>query len=177
MSRAHLFVDETKNRGFQLVVASVLATDVGAARKMLRAELLPRQRALHFKHESDSSRSRILRRISGTTARVTVYRTPAGMPELIARELTLRAMFRDAVEEGAELVVIDRDDSAVPHDRRWLSEEHRSFTLRPDIRFNHSKRHEEPLLAIPDAVGWCLQRGRPWTARVSSLVTRSLELS
>ncbi len=72
MSRAHLFVDETKSRGFQLVVASVLATDVGAARKMLRAELLPGQRALHFKHESDGSRSRILRRISGTTARVTV---------------------------------------------------------------------------------------------------------
>lgn len=177
MSRAHLFVDETKSRGFHLVVASVDPSDVGAARKSLRAELLPGQRALHFKHESDSSRSRILKAIAKTAVTVSVYRTPPGMPELAARELTLRAMFRDAVQDGVELVVIDRDDSAVPHDRRWLSEEQRSFARRPETRFNHSKRHEEPLLAIPDAVGWCLQRGRPWTARVAHLVSSNLDLA
>jgi len=57
-------------------------------------------------------------------------------------------------------------------------------SLRPQVliydgsrRRHHRQRgeclraHSEPLLAIPDAIVWCWQRGGHWKARVSAMIS------
>jgi hypothetical protein len=53
---AHVFVDESKARGFLLVAALVLPGDLAQARKQVGALRLPGQRRVHFATESASRR-------------------------------------------------------------------------------------------------------------------------
>ncbi len=53
----HVFVDETKRRGYLLVASVVVPGDVESLRRMLRGLVLPGQRRLHMKDESDRRRS------------------------------------------------------------------------------------------------------------------------
>ncbi len=50
---SHVFVDETKRRGYLLVASAVVPSDLDATRRMLRGLVLPGQRRLHMKDESD----------------------------------------------------------------------------------------------------------------------------
>jgi hypothetical protein len=65
----HVFVDETKERGYFLAVAALPSGDLAAARRAIRRLILPRQRRLHFKHESDARRGEIVRAVLGLGVR------------------------------------------------------------------------------------------------------------
>lgn len=56
----HVFVDESKGRDYLLIAAVVMPADVTQARKDIRTLVLPGQRRLHMKGESDSRRRKIL---------------------------------------------------------------------------------------------------------------------
>lgn len=60
----HVFVDETKSRGLHMAAARCQTDDVAVHRKALRALLLPGQERLHFRHETDARRKKILGVIS-----------------------------------------------------------------------------------------------------------------
>ncbi|WP_158609264.1 hypothetical protein [Micromonospora musae] len=45
---AHIFVDETKERGLLVAAAVVLTRDLAPARKVMRSLILPNQRRIHF---------------------------------------------------------------------------------------------------------------------------------
>ena len=49
----HFFVDETKRRGYLLVAGVVRGEDLDRVRLILRGLVLPGQRRLHMKDESD----------------------------------------------------------------------------------------------------------------------------
>lgn len=55
----HVFVDETKRRGYLLVAAVVVPADPDPVRKAMRALVLPGQRRLHMKDENDQRRRSI----------------------------------------------------------------------------------------------------------------------
>jgi len=57
---AHIFVDETKDRGYLIAASVVLPRDLQPARAALRALLLPGQRRIHFTKEKDPRRRAIL---------------------------------------------------------------------------------------------------------------------
>lgn len=172
----YLFVDETKASQYTPVVAAVAVRELDAARSRLRGQIRSGQRSLHFKQESDRSRRAILSAIREIEIDVSVYRAPRGMSDFLARELAMRAVAIDACKREASLIVIDQDDSLLKHDRRWLSDELRAVGAPVTLRYHHKKRHEEPLLAMPDAIAWCLQRGRPWAAMVRPFITATSEL-
>lgn len=44
----HVFVDETKQRGYLVVAVVVPPTDLARCRKAVRGLILPRQRRIHF---------------------------------------------------------------------------------------------------------------------------------
>ncbi|WP_448062237.1 hypothetical protein [Cellulomonas hominis] len=73
-------------------------------------------------------------------------------------------------------IVLDRDDSTLAHDRRWLFEELRRSTLTPQLSYVHRHRHEEPLPVMPDAVAWCWQRGGEWRRRVKNIIAEVHDL-
>ncbi|MEU7789539.1 hypothetical protein [Amycolatopsis sp. NPDC049159] len=39
------------------------------------------------------------------------------------------------------------------------------------LEYRHHRAHEEPMLAIPDALAWCRQRGGPWKAGATEFVS------
>jgi hypothetical protein len=41
----------------------------------------------------------------------------------------------------------------------------------PDLTYRHHAAYAEPLLAIPDAIAWCVQRGGQWSKLVRDIVT------
>jgi len=59
----HVFVDETKRRGYLLVASVVIPGEVDALRRTLRGLVLPGQRRLHRKDENDRTRRSIAARI------------------------------------------------------------------------------------------------------------------
>ena len=55
---AHVFVDETKERGYLVAAAFVDPSQVTAARRAMAGLILPRQRRIHFNSERDERRHR-----------------------------------------------------------------------------------------------------------------------
>lgn len=55
----HVFVDETKRRGYLLVASVVVPGDLDPIRRTLRGLVLPGQRRLHMKDESESRKRSI----------------------------------------------------------------------------------------------------------------------
>jgi len=49
----HIFVDESKQRGYLLVASVVVPSDLDSVRRVLRGLVLPGQRRLHMKDESE----------------------------------------------------------------------------------------------------------------------------
>jgi len=72
---------------------------------------------------------------------------------------------KDAQEATAEILVIERDDSTISHDRRTLFQHLRGS----DVRYEHKRPHEDSLLWIPDAVAWSWTKGGPWRKRTENL--------
>lgn len=163
--RPHIFVDESKVGGYTLVAACVVPPELADARKLMRGLLLPGQRRLHFSDERDSRRRQILDTIcaSGITSRIYTCRSKA---ELAARQACLARLAADAQEMSAELIVIERDDSTMSHDRRTLFQHLRGSTL----RYEHKRPYEDSLLWIPDAIAWSWTKGGPWRKRIERAV-------
>jgi len=78
----HVFVDETKRRGYLLVASVVIPGEVDALRRTLRGLVLPGQRRLHRKDENDRTRRSIATAISASavTAIATTLEGRCGRP-------------------------------------------------------------------------------------------------
>lgn len=168
MRRAHVFVDETKQRGLLLTAAAVLPGDLRSARKQLRGLVLPRQHRIHFFRESDARRKQILDATCDLAPTCTLYDGSAH-PSRRQREACLRALVADLANAAAQMLVLERDDSILELDRRVLYRATRELDC-TELRYEHLRAREEPLLTIPDAIAWCWQRGGHWRDRVRELI-------
>jgi hypothetical protein len=166
----HVFVDETKDRGFLLAAAALAPGDLVAARQAVRRLILPRQRRLHFKQESDARRGEIVGVLLRLGAQVVIYDGSAARSEKAARRACLVELVADLGKDAAHRVVIERDDSVIDFDRRLLYEQVRVAGIVGTLRYDHLRAHEECLLAVPDAVAWCWAKGGRWRARIAPMV-------
>ncbi|WP_020013419.1 hypothetical protein [Promicromonospora sukumoe] len=168
-------MDETKAGRFIVVVAAVSTAVLGVARKDLRQQLRAGQRSLHFTKESNSSRRAVLKIIADLPIEVTVYRVSGKHGSRESRERCIRALARDAVNARPRRIVLERDDSLQVHDERWLYEELGPGNRR-DTEYLHLNRHDDPMLWVPDAIAWCIQKGRPWLDEVANVIVRTVDL-
>lgn len=168
----HVFVDESKQRDYLLVAAVVMPRELDSARRTVRGMVMPGQRRLHMKKESDARRKTIIEAIAVTGASATIYN--AGRPgrgELAAREACLRAVITDAAAAGRHMLVLEQDDSLVRWDQQHLVEITRDVGCRDSLRYEHRRAESELLLALPDAIAWCWARGGHWRERLEPIVT------
>ena len=106
----HVFVDESKARGYLLAAAALLPGDLDHARSVVRGLTLPGQQRLHMTKESDPRRRSILSALHGLDLTVTLY--DAGRThthELDARAGCLRQLVTDAAAAHATLLVLEED--------------------------------------------------------------------
>lgn len=163
-----VYVDESKARGYYVVATASAIGDVRASERALRDLLKPGQRRLHFKSESDSRRRQILSTICSLDVRVSVWLVKH-RPDKEARPLSLGALVAEAVESGAALLIIERDESLERADRRLIAEVIRGVGS-SEMQYRHVAPHEHPLLWVSDAVAWCYSNGGDWIRRVDPIV-------
>ena len=173
---AHVFVDESKSRGFLLAAAIVSAAELARLRQAVDSLRLPGQRRIHFTSERDARRRAIVTALAAERVEVLVYAGPPECPVTRARDLTMARLADDAIRLGAARIVVERDDQAVHSDRRIIRERAELAGRHDILRYEHLRAHEECLLAVPDAVAWCWAKGGDWRRRVAPLVARAVQL-
>lgn len=172
----HIFADESKAHGFLLAAAIVTQRDLGPLRSEVGALRLRGQRRLHFAKESDRRRKEIIRRFTALDVRALIYDATGHRDGKVARDIAIAQLTEDAVTMGAARLVLELDDSAARSDRLAISERLVKIGDLDTLRYEHCRAHQEPLLAIPDAVAWCWARGGPWRRAATSLVTNVIAL-
>ncbi len=138
---------------------------------MLRGRVLPGQRRLHMKDESDSRKRSIATAIAVNGITATIY--DAGRRHDTERErraACLTALVVDAAGRDHVMLVLEQDDTLVVSDRKLLYRATREAAC-PDLRYEHRRAvvGVEQLLALPDAIAWCWAKGGDWRRRIHHL--------
>ncbi len=174
---SHVFVDETKHRGYLLVAGVVVPGDLESVRRTLRGLVLPGQRRLHTKDENDQRRRSIATAIAASGVTATIY--DAGRRyrnERERRAACLHALIIDAAQRGDAMLVLEQDDTLLSWDNQRLIEFTREAGCRDTLRYEHRRAASELLLAVLDAIAWCWAKGGDWRRRVEPIVTNVREV-
>lgn len=173
---AHVFVDETKERGLLIAAVVVLPGDLTAARRSIRDLILPGQRRIHFHKERDDRRRQIIDAVLTLSAHAVIFDAKDHRHARVAREACLIELVEHAAKIGAARLVLERDDSTFRADQRLLFEQVRKCGADGTLRYDQLRAHEECLLAIPDALAWCWAKGGRWKDSIRRMVSESRQV-
>lgn len=161
----HVFVDESKARGYLLVAVAVDDRDVTRLRKTMRSMLLKGQSRIHFRKEQPARRRAILSALGQNPLDITVIRSSL-LAENEARNECFTALVTGIHWPPSSRLVIEQDDSRIHADRAIVQSALQALAgERP--RYEVTPSHSEPGLWAADAVGWAIQRGNEWAQRVA----------
>ena len=166
----HIFLDESKERGYIIVAGVVMPEGLTAARKAMRTLVMPGQRRVHFHTESPARRRQIITTITDTGARTRIYTSSGRRREIDARAACLQAVVTGAAAVGAHMLLLEQHDSLLWWDRKRLFELTRQAGCAETLRYEHHRGAAEELLWIPDAIAWCWSRGGTWRQLVRPLI-------
>jgi hypothetical protein len=172
----HVFVDESKAGPYLLVASVVLPGDVHSARAAVRALHLPRQGRIHMKDESDSRRRRILADLERAGLRATIYRAGGYKTDITAREACIDTLIRPLAVEPTARVTFECDQSQDERDRKQLYRLVRELGCTERVQYEHRLATAEPLLAVPDAIGWAYARGGDFRRRATPLIVEVIDV-
>ena len=173
--KTQVYVDESKSRDYVVAAAVVVPGDVASLRRSLR-NLLPRgQRRLHMVNEKPPLRRKILSALNDERVAVDLY--VAGEPyatNIDRRRACLERLVEDVASHCIALT-LESDRTQDRRDQRDLIEITRRVGCR-DLRYDHRTPYEEPLLWIPDAVGWAYARGGEWRQCVQPVINKIVDV-
>lgn len=172
----HVFVDESKAGPYLLVAADVLPADVGGARGVVRTLHLPNQSRIHMTAESDSRRRAILRAFEAAGLRATVYRAAGYKRTIDARAACIDALVRPLAVQPTARVTFECDQSQDERDRKQLYRLVRGLGCTERVQYEHRRASAEPLLAVPDAIGWAYARGGDFRMRATRLIADVIDV-
>jgi len=173
MTLRHAFIDESiRNDGwYRLTVVTIAARDVNRVVRDLRPLRPEGRQRLHFSSEGDAVRHRILDGVTRLPFSATTFAAPyrRGRNDDPARGHCLEAMVDRLAPEVALLVL----DSRGPHrdvvDRRVLRGALASRRDLEGVSYVHRGSRDEPMLALPDVIGWAVGAGGRFGAKVAPI--------
>lgn len=169
----HEYVDESIRKGsYRLTAVRVRSRDVSTVTRQIRERIPVGQLRVHMSSESDRRRRQILRAFVGLDIAATVYETPySGRgSDQEARERCLGGLLDDLEPDGvANLVLDSRGQARDFQDRRFIRDGLIHLGTE-SLAYTHRGSRDEPLLALPDAIGWAVGAGKPWRAMVSEVI-------
>lgn len=173
----HAFIDESVRSGRYLLTAVLVPSHQLAAVTRQVKELFPRgNRRTHLSAEG-RARRRVLLKAYGQVSAVgrVVVATYGGGNDQVARDACMRAIVDRAGEWELGILVLD---SRGPHrdtlDRRCLALALRATDV--DLQYTHRGSRDEPLLCLPDAVGWAVGAGGSWRELIEPIVAEVLQV-
>ena len=159
----HVFVDESQRREYLLCAVEVEVRHLLEVRRTMRRLLLPGQRRIHFKSESDRRRKVALTQIADLPVRLRIGRAVG--PAADARAEAWEALLPKIRAADCQRLVVERRGRIEDRsERRFLASR-----LGPDsvTEYVHLPPHEEPILWVADAVAWAGGAGRQWHERLA----------
>lgn len=175
----HYFVDETKAKAYVVVAVACPDASLATARRTLGALVLPGQRSIHMKHESERRRRQIadaicsLRKVGVSGVVIDAGRGPDS--ERVRRDRALRALVQRLSPHSAASLVLDLDQTLVAQDARTLTTALAQMGATA-ITYSHQRLATEQLLALPDVIAWSWARGGEWRRRVESIVDATISV-
>lgn len=169
------FVDESARPGRYLMASvRVMPSFAGIVRRGLTDLVLPGQRRLHFKTESDRRRRMLLSAMAQLPVAIDLY-IARGLGGDVARGLCLQQIVRDLQATGDDTIVfIERVDGLETYDHRSISAaRHRS----PNLTWQHLAPTEDPILWLADAAAWATGAGEDWHDRLGATISRLVEIT
>lgn len=164
------FADESIRRDRYMMCVAVIRPDqLGSMRRAVRGLCLPGQRNLHMREESDRRKRSIISCLCDLGVRCRVY-VGRGR-ERDARALCVSKLMEDLAAEGLVRLVLETRHGRDVEDRNTIFPIVRKLGLN-QLRYEHLRPSEEPLLWIPDAVAWAYGAGGDWTRRVAPVVEK-----
>ncbi len=171
MTVAHGFIDESvrSDGWYRLTMVEVSARDLGSVTRALRS-MLPDGR-LHFSSEGDARRRQILTAMTRLPIAATTVGAPyrRGRDEEPARQRCLIELLAVINPTVAVLVLDSRGVHRDLNDRRVLRDVIRT-SGRDLPTYSHRGSSDEPLLALPDAIGWAVGAGGHFAKQVALYV-------
>ncbi len=173
MTGAHGVIDESirADGWYRLTMVEVSARDLGSVTRALRSMLPAGRQRLHFSSEGDARRRQILTAI----VRLPIVATTVGAPyrrgrdEEPARQRCLVELLAVISPTVAVLVLDSRGAHRDLNDRRVLRGVVRA-SGRDLPTYSHRGSSDEPLLALPDALGWAVGAGSRFAKQVAPSV-------
>jgi hypothetical protein len=165
----HLYVDESKAKGFLVAAVFVSKHRANEARKALNALRLNGQRSLHFVNERDSRRRKILSELARLETRAHVIRV-VGAKETECRRRCLEELVNLAEELGVRKLIFELDESYLDFDTKVLSRAIGLTALNSKLTFIHLPREQEPLLWMADAIAWSYNKGGEFEIKIRDLL-------
>lgn len=172
MTARHIYVVETKQRGYVMVAVVVVVDDLISARAVVGDLLKPGHEHLHMKDEADGLEETITKTLVAASLQATVY--DAGRrycTQLEARAACLQALVDDLAATDVETLILDQDDTLVHSDRQLLYRAVRAVGREATLRYEHRRAARERLLGIPDAFAWCWAKGGHWRTHIRPVIT------
>lgn len=167
-----MFVDESRRGSMYLLVAAVIPPGrLAESRAVMRDLQMPGERRIHFHSEHDSRRRKILAELVANGTQAQVY-LGSGRPDRV-RNACLDRLVRDAVNLDARRLVFESRGDADRKDRATI---HRILGPANGLTYEHLLPHDDPVLAIPDAIAWAYGAGGDWRRRVARVVTQVANL-
>lgn len=171
-----IFGDESMRPGRYLLTGVLMPTRLcGNSRATLRKLCRPGQRQIHAKSESPASRRRLLRELDPLGIEAATH-VAQGPPSHSWRARCLASMVEKLPTNGTSLLVLEhRDPASDAEDRRVLAMLRGHTDV--EFRYMHANPVDEPLLWLPDLVGWCIGRGNGWPAQLPASCRNVYEAS
>ncbi|MFC8796707.1 hypothetical protein ACFT2C_03155 [Promicromonospora sp. NPDC057138] len=172
----HVFVDESKQGDYLLIATRIAPAEVGRSRQTVRTLILPGQSRLHMKPERPARKHLILSTFERANLSATIFRAGASYKTQIdARLACLESLIRDATEHSDARLCLELDQTLVARDRRALTQLTKQYQCN-DLEFRHERAAQEPLLAVPDGIGWAWARGGDFRRRAQPMVVDVIDV-
>lgn len=166
-----VFVDESKATDYLLIGTVVVPGQLVTARRVVRNLILPGQRRIHMKRESDRRRRTILAAIRAAGFTSIIFRAAdRNISEVVRRGICIDALVDDALKNKRNELIFELDASLERRDHNRIAARLKAANAPNDLAYRHDTPGAEPVLAIPDAVGWAWARGGDWRRRVDVVV-------
>lgn len=172
MTAVHGFVDESARTGvYRLTIVRVATVELDAISRAVRTAIIPGQFRIHLVNERPPRQRAILNAYGRLPIRATVYEAPfpKRTDDQIARDRCLRALVSDLTDDPIRMLVLDtRGPDRDARDRRTLV-----AALGPasDLQYTHRGSRDEPLISLPDAIGWAVGASAEHRQRVAPVLT------
>lgn len=173
---SHVFIDESKERDYTLVAATIASNDLTQLRRSVQDLRHSGARCIHMSKEGAASRKRIaggMSRLPLTTHVVTCARP---LSELDRRLACLAHVLDQCELAQCFSLVIELDESIQSHEKQFFVQECRNRQLHPDFAYTWRRRNDEPLLWVSDVVAWGYTKGGGWRQRVSPLISSKVNV-